>query len=124
MLAEAGSHPVSGSLGWGTANDFVKNLERVIEEEASKIRETELPSLSTFSKAWLMVKPLGDKKNRKIKFSVVVDKLGRIHVPEPCSRCDIKEISLDNKVFKKVIRTEERWNGNELATLVCYLEET
>lgn len=39
---EAGTRPVSLESGWGTAQEFVAALEKVIEEEASEVKETKL----------------------------------------------------------------------------------
>jgi len=41
-VEEAGTRPVSLESGWETAQAFVDNLERVIEDEANEIKETEL----------------------------------------------------------------------------------
>ena len=117
---EAGSHPVSLESGWTTAEAFVKELDRVISEEAATIRETEFLASNELEVVWLTARG----HDPRVAVPAVVDgNLNRVVLAKPWSRLNVKSISRDGgKTFHAVIATEERYSGDEPFALVCYVE--
>lgn len=118
-MEEVGSHPVSLEHSPESAEVFVKKLEKLIDKESSTIRETELDS-HKFKLVWVRPGVYCGTKIKKIV--VMVDKLGRVHIPNPVVGTSVKEISFDNITFRKVIKAEERFDNDVLTSVVCYLE--
>lgn len=120
-------------LAWDSAEDFVKELQRLIHEENLTIRETELAISGTFKKVWLLCED-GRGKPACLCIDAVVDKLGRVFVASrllglngvggwTIKSVSFAEHSTDVKAFRPVARTEIRYEGEKEIAHVVYLVE-
>jgi hypothetical protein len=55
------------------------------------------------------------------RVETMVDKLGRVFVRMPHAMQPVRWVSFDGETFYEVEKTEERFSGQHLTTLVCYL---
>lgn len=101
--------------GWVSIDLFVQELQAAIEEEANTIRETEL---SMPGKHLVVLVDNGQRKKPE-KTDAWVDKFRRIHLPPRFE--SVQRISVNGE-FKKVTKTDSRWEGTERTSIVCYLE--
>lgn len=99
---------------------FVHELSTAITKDMAEIRETELDRPGGFRKASLM---FTDSKLDTQDCDVFVDRLGRLVTPggEPWSLLEKVQLD-DDRESRKVIKREQRYEGDKVASLVIYLE--
>lgn len=109
-------------LEWSSPDEFLATLRNAINEEAATIRETDLDRF-------------GDKQEVTLYFfdgkvahiEAVIDKLRRLHIPsvEFNSR-QIREVAYERDGVRhtsRVVRVEERFDGDQRTEWVCYMED-
>jgi hypothetical protein len=118
-VEEAGSRQPY-RCGWETIEEFASELSKVIDHEAMTIKETDFLADNDLRVAWIRLKGRGTKQ-----VSVVVDRLERVHIKSPPASWDVQSISFSGQDigFADVSRTEERYKGDEVISLVCYLQK-
>ena len=99
---------------------FVKDLGTAITKDMAEIRETELDRPGGYHKAHLMFQ---DPNLDTYGCDVFVDRLGRLVTPsgEPWTLLDKVQLD-DDRDPRKVIKREQRYEGDKVASLVIYLE--
>ena len=111
---QAGSRPVSLEQGWQTVEEFVDTLGRAIDKESVEIKETLLSSGKRYERVDLIHDGASVSELAMVEGSdcIVVPATGRKHP---------HQAMLDG-VKREVWKVEERFFGDELTTLVCYLK--
>lgn len=115
-VGQAGSQPVSLEQGWRTVEDFVDTLGRAIEKESVTIKETRLASDKRFERIRLMF--IGDDDGYSTLALVEND---------DCVAVPATGKKNPNKIYmqglkREVWKIEERFQGDELTTLICHLK--
>jgi hypothetical protein len=59
------------------------------------------------------------QRKKPEKVDARIDKFRRIHLPPRFT--NVKRIAVDGE-FRNVTKTDPRWDGSELSSIVCYLE--
>lgn len=113
---QAGSQPVSLEHGWRTVEEFVDTLGQAIDKESVQIKETRLASNKRFERIHMMF----DNDDDGYMTLAIVESEDCVAVPATGKR-NPREIVIRN-VKREVWKIEERFQGDELTTLVCHLK--
>ncbi len=114
-----GVHPVKlDTSNSEEVTRFVKELSVAITKDMAEIRETELDRTGNYcaARVWFSnADPAGYPKD------VFVDRLGRVVMPVS-EKLFEKVLFDDDKVPRKVVKREPRYEGDKIVALVTYLE--
>jgi hypothetical protein len=110
-------------------NRFVKELGVAITKDMAEIRETELDRSGSYRKALLAFKDghlddyIGGKDGMLRKeVDVFVDRLGRVVTPAGEPWTQLEHVQLAGEPERKVVKHEQRYEGDKIVALVVYLE--
>lgn len=123
-LSQLGASPVSFEKDAREASRFAAALQSRLDEEDVEIKETELEPPGQPRSAYIV---WGDNSLDTSPCTVIVDKLGRVHVPMNTKRTlakkKIKAISFTptKKGATPIDNVEPRYSGDKLQYLVCTL---
>lgn len=104
---------------WGSVEEFVSDLEGVMDTEESEIKETEL---STPGRYTTVIVRSGNKGRVKSEtMDVMVDKLNRVYLPPRFANREVKSVEIGG-VRHDIQKADERYEGDDVVSVVCYLE--
>lgn len=99
---------------------FVKDLSTAITKDMAEIRETELDRPGGFRKAVLLFR---DVSLNTDGCDVFVDRLGRLVTPSGEPWTLLEKVKLDDdREPRRVVKREQRYEGEQVSSLVIYLE--
>jgi hypothetical protein len=122
VAEKAGSREGFSAAEWGSAEEFVGQLQKLIDEGDRTIRETDFAVAGTFRDVTLHIEqPDG---LYKFDLAIVLDKLDRVFVPVgEFDRDRIIGVSIPKtSEMKNVVRRESRYEGEKEVAYVLYLE--
>jgi hypothetical protein len=120
-----GAPPDSSSTGWRTAEEFVSDLNTLIELEHNTIRETDFIVSGTFRTVYIKWDTgRFDKRGKE----VIVDTMGRVIIPEAMLRNGSRKVlglsfTPDSSSVRRVVSEEPRFEGTNRVATVFYTEQ-
>lgn len=96
----------------------MSDLKQALTEDMGSVRETEFDHRGTFERMKV------ETQRGYFETSALVDRLGRVVTPAEGSWEGIISIHIFSKTSKptKVVKTEQRFQGDQPITLIHYLE--
>lgn len=121
-----GNNPVSLESEWETVEEFADNLSDAVAKGMGDIRETEMDLTGYYRTAHLEFAGIGGDRQEE----VFVDRLNRVILPARGNYKGLMAITLFDPAYdgpgswdrQEVVRLERRYRGDDMSTLVVYLE--
>lgn len=111
-----GAQRISLESGWDSVEEFVGNLEEVIDAEAMEIRET---TLEPPSAGYHIIRVDVGGKGLEGPLTVMSDGLGRLYLPKEFAKKKIVSVIYGDGFIRKVRKVDTRYQGDEVIFLVC-----